>query len=172
MSTGIVYLHKRVNAYFKTRRVIFLFMKQSPHIFNIHVKPRLLGVEIWSSQRNALGEYALALLWRWFFLRVSHQDKTVASGKGLVEKGQKLQLHAEVVKGNYIWVETKELDEAQITNLCKCCSAAPCNGGSCGISPCAPRGSCAACNSAHNKHICEVFQLHKQTNKLEYSYNM
>lgn len=78
MSTGIVYLHKRVNAYFKTRRVIFLFMKQSPHIFNIHVKPRLLQVEIWSSQRNALGEHALAPLWRWFFLSVSHQDKTVA----------------------------------------------------------------------------------------------
>lgn len=72
MCTGILYFHKRVNAYFKTRRIIFLFIKQSPHIFNTRVMPRLLGVEFWSLQQGAL-----ALLLRWFFLSVDHRDKIV-----------------------------------------------------------------------------------------------
>lgn len=72
MCTGILYFHKRVNAYFKTRRIIFLFIKQSLHIFNTRVMPRLLVMEFWSSQQGAL-----APLWRWFFLSVDHRDKTV-----------------------------------------------------------------------------------------------
>lgn len=92
---------------------------------------------------------------------------------GLWEKGQKLPSDAELVSiqnrlsdldGDEA-LDTTRLDETQITNLCRCCFAVPCNGGSCGISPCAPRGSCAACNFAHSKRICEVFRLHKQTNK-------
>lgn len=170
MSTGIFYLQKRVNAYFKAWRVIFPFIKHFQHPCEAEVAQG--GV----LEQDALGDHALALLWRWLLIVLSSWQNScsktnwcgmawLGAEKTAGWKEATTAVASRSVEGNDIWVENKEFDETQITNLCKCCSAAPCNGGSCGISPCAPRGSSAACNSAHNKHICEVFQLHKQTNK-------
>lgn len=47
------------------------------------------------------------------------------------------------------------------THLCTCCSAGPYTAGS-GIAPCAPQGSCAACNFVHSQHTCGVFLLQKR----------